>query len=117
MTIHDILSRLEGVKGGNGQWTACCPNHGDTHQSLSVAVGKDGRVLMKCHAGCAVGDIAQAIGLTVKDLFTEPQPAPRTGNTAEPRSCAGRINPFCGGARTEKAAGYGTGRMCPMSFT
>ena len=51
MTIHDILSRLEGVKGGNGQWTACCPNHGDTHQSLSVAVGKDGRVLMKCHAG------------------------------------------------------------------
>ena len=81
MTIHDILSRLEGVKGGNGQWTACCPNHGDTHQSLSVAVGKDGRVLMKCHAGCAVGDIAQAIGLTVKDLFTEPQPAPRTGNT------------------------------------
>lgn len=80
MTIHDILSRLEGVKGGNGQWTACCPNHGDTHQSLSIAVGKDRRVLMKCHAGCAVGDIAQAIGLTVKDLFTEPQPAQRTGD-------------------------------------
>ena len=71
MDIHDILSRLDGVKGGNGQWSAKCPAHDDNRQSLSVSVGKDGRVLMKCHAGCAVGDIAQAMGLSVKDLFVE----------------------------------------------
>ena len=65
------------MKGGNGQWSAKCPAHGDNHQSLSVSVGKDGRVLMKCHAGCDVGEIAQAIGLTVKDLFVEQKPPTR----------------------------------------
>ena len=65
------------MKGGSGQWSAKCPAHGDNHQSLSVSVGKDGRVLMKCHAGCDVGDIAQAIGLTVKDLFVDQKPPAR----------------------------------------
>lgn len=80
MTIHDILSRLEGVRGGNGRWTACCPNHGDAHQSLSISIGNNGRVLMKCHAGCSTEDIVWAMGLQMKDLFTEPQPAPRAGD-------------------------------------
>ncbi|MBD5130474.1 MAG: AAA family ATPase [Ruminococcaceae bacterium] len=74
MTIQDILSRLKGVKGGNGQWTACCPNHGDTRQSLSVSVGKDGKVLLHCHTGCAVEDIVWSMGLQMKDLFVDKPP-------------------------------------------
>lgn len=73
MTIQEILSRLEGVKGGDGQWTACCPNHGDAHQSLSVSIGNDGRVLIKCHAGCTTENIVWAMGLQMKDLFTTPR--------------------------------------------
>jgi len=78
VTIRDILSRLEGVKGGNGQWTACCPNHGDTHQSLSVGI-KGGKVLLKCHAGCTVEDIVWSMGLTMKDLFVEDKLPANTG--------------------------------------
>ena len=45
-----VLSKLEGVKGGNGQWTARCPSHDDSRNSLSVSEGSDGKVLLTCHA-------------------------------------------------------------------
>lgn len=82
MTIQDILSRLEGVKGGGDQWTACCPAHGDAHQSLSVGIGKDGRVLLCCHAGCDTEDIVRAMGLQMKDLFVEDKPPDRSRSPA-----------------------------------
>lgn len=69
MTVQEFLSRLEGVHGGSGQWSACCPAHEDRHQSLSVRVGRDGRILLKCHAGCTAGEVAGALGLTMRDLF------------------------------------------------
>ena len=71
MTAQDILSRLQGVRGGHGQWTARCPAHDDRRNSLSVSEGKDGRVLLHCHAGCSPEKIAGALGLSVKDLFAE----------------------------------------------
>lgn len=73
MDVRDILNRLTGVKGGSGQWYARCPAHDDKHQSLSVSVGQDGRVLLNCHAGCSVENVAAAMGLTVKDLFVDKQ--------------------------------------------
>ena len=68
MDVHNILQKLNGVKGGNGQWSAICPAHDDKKQSLSISVGDDGRVLLKCHAGCDVTRITAAMGITVKDL-------------------------------------------------
>ena len=69
MDLHDILSRLQGVKGGGGQWSARCPAHDDKRQSLSISQGKDGQVLLKCHTGCTVESITSALGIEVKDLF------------------------------------------------
>ncbi|WP_417050135.1 AAA family ATPase [Dysosmobacter welbionis] len=69
MDVHDVLSRLQGVKGGGGQWSARCPAHDDKRQSLSISQGKDGQVLLKCHAGCTVESITSALGIEVKDLF------------------------------------------------
>src|SRR5262249_44233575 len=43
--------------------TARCPAHADTHNSLSVKEGLDGRVLFKCHAGCSFSEIQAALGL------------------------------------------------------
>ena len=78
MDIRDILNRLHGVKGGDGQWLARCPAHDDRHQSLSLSVGQDGRILLKCHAGCAVENIVSALGLSMKDLFSDtPAEIPR----------------------------------------
>lgn len=80
MTTQEILSRLQGVKGGRGQWTARCPAHDDTHNSLSISTGRDGRTLLKCHTGCSVDAIAGALGLSGKDLFedkSQPQGKPQ----------------------------------------
>ena len=74
MDIHDILRRLQGVKGGGGQWSARCPAHDDKRQSLSISQGKDGQVLLKCHAGCTVESITAALGIQVKDLFQHQEP-------------------------------------------
>lgn len=71
MNINEILQRLQGVKGGSGQWSARCPAHDDRQNSLSVAVGDDRRILLRCHAGCSVDAIAGALGLSVKDLFED----------------------------------------------
>lgn len=71
MTVHDILPRLQGVKGGHGQWTARCPAHDGQQNSLSVGEGEDGRILLRCHAGCDVDRITAALGVTKSDLFPD----------------------------------------------
>jgi len=69
--LQAILGKLEGVRqAGPRQWTARCPAHDDRHASLSVGQGDDGRVLLHCHAGCAVNDILAALGLGTSQLFS-----------------------------------------------
>jgi putative DNA primase/helicase len=69
MTPTEFVERLEGVKRNGQGWVARCPTHEDREQSLSVGQGDDGRVLLKCFAGCDAGAIAGAVGLKLKDLF------------------------------------------------
>lgn len=64
-----VLSLLDGVKRSSHGWTAYCPAHDDRHASLSIGMGQDGRLLLKCFAGCDVGDILAALGLQWADLF------------------------------------------------
>ena len=45
-----------------------CPVHDDRNPSLVVTL-KDGKVVMRCFAGCRNGDIVTAIGLRMADLF------------------------------------------------
>lgn len=71
--IDLLLSRLEPFKlkrSGQGRWRACCPAHGGSNPSaLSVAVGTDGRVLLKCFGGCDTDSVVRALGLDIADLF------------------------------------------------
>ena len=71
MTLTDFLGRLNGVRGSGTQYTAKCPAHDDHHASLSVGEGQDGRILLKCHAGCSTQSILAAMGLSERDLFPE----------------------------------------------
>jgi hypothetical protein len=48
---------------------ARCPAHDDGHASLSVSVGDNGTVLLKCFAGCSAGAIVTSLGLRLADLF------------------------------------------------
>lgn len=70
MQIQDFVSRLSNVKGGPSQFTAKCPAHPDRHNSLSVGLGEDGRILLKCHAGCDTLDILRVLNVSLSDLFT-----------------------------------------------
>jgi hypothetical protein len=68
--LQEILSKLKSVKYiGSGRNMSLCPAHADKEASLSITTGDDGRVLLKCHAGCVTEDVVHAIGVEMKDLF------------------------------------------------
>lgn len=67
--VTRVLAKLSGVAGNKRGWHAKCPAHDDQHASLTVTAGRDGRVLLKCFAGCAFPAIVAALGLQSRDLF------------------------------------------------
>lgn len=71
MDVNDLLARLDGVRGRNGQWQAKCPAHADRSPSLSVKDGGNGLILMHCFGGCGTDAVLEALGLTLTDLFPE----------------------------------------------
>lgn len=70
MNINDILSNFRGVKKRTANsWQCKCPIHDDKTASMTVTVSdRTGKALINCHAGCATGDILDAVGLTWADL-------------------------------------------------
>ena len=51
------MNAVELTKALRGKWhgsygTARCPAHPDKTPSLSISIGRDGRTLVRCHAGC-----------------------------------------------------------------
>lgn len=70
--INRVLDRLEGVRpSGPNKWRARCPGHGSKSQSLAIA-DVDGRVLLKCFAGCETEAVLNAINMTFSDLYDQP---------------------------------------------
>lgn len=65
-----IADQLENVKWkSDGSFTALCPAHDDTRNSLSVSEGEKGNILYHCHSGCSFEEIVACIN----DI--EPRPA------------------------------------------
>ena len=65
MNAETIARALGGHRAG-ATWMARCPAHDDRSPSLSISSGKDGKVLVRCHAGCDQRDliaVLQARGL------------------------------------------------------
>ena len=83
MTIDEFLGRLEKVKKNGTGWMARCPVHDDRHACLSVGVGDDERLLLICFAGCTAEAIVAALGLTMRDLFTDRAPPPGSPATVQ----------------------------------
>ncbi len=67
--LDNVLGRLEQVKQTGDGFQARCPSHEDRHPSLSIGVGDDGRVLLKCQTGCNTADVLAALNLEPRDLF------------------------------------------------
>ena len=84
--IGDLLNRLEKVKGSKGRWTACCPAHGDKSPSLAITALDDGRILLKCFAGCSAYEVVSAIGMDMTDLFPKDNLLGNTHDTQQRKS-------------------------------
>lgn len=72
MSADVILSRLAGVRQvGGAAWFAKCPAHKDGSPSLSIRESREGKILVKCFAGCETSDVLAAVELDWKALFPE----------------------------------------------
>ena len=70
MSIDVLLSKLQKVRpNGKSRWMAACPAHEDKTPSLAVQELSDGRILVKCFAGCSGSEIVASVGLRLSDLF------------------------------------------------
>lgn len=61
MTDAYTLTIALGGKWSGGRGMACCPAHDDRSPSLSLADGTEGRLLLRCHAGCSFADVQDAL--------------------------------------------------------
>jgi putative DNA primase/helicase len=60
MTAEAVAKALGGRKAG-AVWMARCPAHDDRAPSLAIADAKNGKVLVRCHAGCDQRDVIAAL--------------------------------------------------------
>ena len=81
MTTDEIVELFQAKPIGRGRYQALCPAHRDQKPSLAISDGLDGRILLKCWAGCSVVAILGAAGLSVSQLF--PSSKPLTGASRE----------------------------------
>jgi hypothetical protein len=77
---------------GTGRWIARCPVHPDKSPSLSIAAGRDGRVLVRCWVGCDLTAVLKSAGLSMGHLFPRgPAPTPEQRVGMERRSARERL--------------------------
>jgi hypothetical protein len=70
MTASAFAELVQARTAGRGRWQAKCPAHLDKSPSLAIKEGQDGRVLLRCWAGCETHSILAALRLTMRDLFS-----------------------------------------------
>ncbi len=84
-TLERILTRLNKVRKLSKGWIACCPSHDDHNPSLSIGIGKDGKLLLHCFAGCTYEAIVEALNLQPSDLSPiDAAASPRQKETTQP---------------------------------
>jgi len=121
MKLADFLPLLKQVKKTGRGWTARCPAHDDRNPSLSIAEGRDGRILLKCHAGCELSAILAELGLEVGDLFSDGTGKRGGRGTKGKRGRGGAQIPPKKAATPHKASGlsleqYAAEKKIPVDF-
>lgn len=72
MNIEELASVFHGAKKtARGEYVARCPSHDDHSPSLAIGEGQDGRILLKCFAGCGIMEILDAVGLKISDVMPD----------------------------------------------
>ena len=70
--LETVLARLTGVHRAQHGWLCRCPAHNDREPGLSIGLGDEGQILLKCFAGCSLERIVEAMGMTTASLFHIP---------------------------------------------
>ncbi|MHC1726878.1 MAG: phage/plasmid primase, P4 family [Syntrophobacteraceae bacterium] len=83
MGTSELLSALNNVQQRGDSYQAQCPAHEDVKASLSIGTGKDGRILLHCHAGCTPESILAAVGLKWDVVFPDSPPAKKAKPTIQ----------------------------------
>lgn len=81
--LQTLLSRLHNVKKMSSGYMARCPAHDDRKNSLKITLAEDGKILLKCHAGCDTSKILQCVDMSFTDLFPS-MPLPKAPARATP---------------------------------
>lgn len=85
MTAEQLAVSLgRHTRKSGGGFMACCPAHDDRTPSLSIDDGDEGRLLVRCMAGCDQGDVIEA--LKSRGLWegnTTPLPMPRKTTSSQ----------------------------------
>ena len=68
--LDKFLGRLNGVRRDGKGLRALCPAHEDRNPSLSVREA-NGKILVKCFAGCTTENICRAAGIEIRELFSD----------------------------------------------
>jgi hypothetical protein len=86
-----FLEKLDNVQGSGMSRSASCPAHDDAHNSLSIGQGDDGRILLKCFAGCSFEEILEALRIEARDLFYVEEQRRRKGCTLAEYAAAKKL--------------------------
>lgn len=74
MTLASLLERVGGRTTGPDKGAFRCPAHDDGTASGTLGLGKDGRILVHCQAGCETQAILDAWNIPMRELYAEPPP-------------------------------------------
>ncbi|MFE9396806.1 phage/plasmid primase, P4 family [Streptomyces flavidovirens] len=84
-SFSEFLARFPEVVEERGEYGVPCPVHDDHKPSLFFRLKEDGRVLMRCWAGCERDKILAALNMRPGDLFDwEPGPGVKASAKAVP---------------------------------
>lgn len=105
MELQEILSyfTVKRTNKAGKSYQAICPCHMDGEASLTISEGKDGKVVLHCHAGCSTSDILTEVGLTMADLNGGKE---RTAPTWQSRMEFGLSNRYGEGVRVTAVYDY-----------
>jgi hypothetical protein len=69
-TIAEFLCKLGNLTESSDGWSAQCPAHPDSQNSLSTRVTQDGKILVYCHRGCSFSEVVEAAGMLEQEMFS-----------------------------------------------
>src|SRR5690349_3599552 len=69
MDLEKFVERFDDPRRSGKGYLVQCPSHQDDKASLSVAAGTDGKIILKCFAGCSFEQITEAGKIDPRELF------------------------------------------------